>query len=127
MVDLSQTGEQPFRNVDTTVARRLATLMKEVQLDCACHARLDEALARFAALEERREARQHLANARLQRDRIAAVLFFLQDLDELVATENDRSVYLDIAQLFDDIATTAKAGADAVRQLSLLAVETDGA
>jgi hypothetical protein len=127
MLDLLKTDEPTARHVDTTVVRRLATLMKEVQLDCACHARLDEALARFAALEERREASRHLASARLQRDRIAAVLFFLQDLDELVATENDRSVYLDIALLFDDIATTAKTGADSVRQLSLLAAAVDGA
>ena len=49
------------------------------------------------------------------------MLFFLQDLDDLVATESDRSVYLDIALLFEDIATTATAGADAMRQLCMSA------
>ncbi|RWB26214.1 MAG: hypothetical protein EOQ43_31400 [Mesorhizobium sp.] len=93
--------------------------MKDVQLDCGCRSRLDEALARFAALEEQRTACEYLSTARQQRERINAVLFFLQDLDELVATESDRSVYLDIALLFEDIATTAKAGAFAMRQLSI--------
>lgn len=115
----SQGTDRAARHADLTVVRRLATLMKDVQLDCGCLARLDEALARFAALEERRVARHHLASARRQRERIEAVLFFLQDLDDLVATERDRSVFLDIALLFEDIATSATAGADAMRQLSI--------
>ena len=109
------------RHADLTVVRLLATLMKDVQLDCECRSRLDEALARFAALEERRLACQYLASARRQRERIEAVLFFLQDLDDLVATESDRSVFLDIALLFEDIATTATTGADSMRQLSISA------
>ncbi|WP_198139682.1 MULTISPECIES: hypothetical protein [Chelativorans] len=124
--DLSQGTDRPARNVGPTVVRRLTTLMREVQLDCECHSRLDEALVRFAALEERREACEHLASARHQRERINAVLFFLQDLDDLTATEGDNSVYLDIALLFDDIATTARAGAYAMRHLSACPAEPDG-
>ena len=121
VIDLSKGTDRPARHADLSVVLRLATLMKDIQLDCGCRSRLDEALARFAALEERRAACQHLASARRQRERIEAVLFFLQDLDDLVATEGDRSVYLDIALLFEDIATTATAGADAMRQLCMSA------
>lgn len=121
VINSSQGTARAARHADLTVVRRLATLMKDVQLDCECRSRLDEALARFAALEERRLACQHLASARRQRERIEAVLFFLQDLDDLVATESDRSVFLDIALLFEDIATTATTGADAMRQLSMSA------
>jgi len=126
VIDLSQGTDHPARHLRPTVVRRLTTLMREVQLDCECHSRLDEALVRFAALEEQREACEHLASARRQRERIDAVLFFLQDLDDLTVTEGDRSVYLDIALLFDDIATTARAGAFAMRQLSACPAEADG-
>ncbi|MCZ8546519.1 hypothetical protein OOJ09_20215 [Mesorhizobium qingshengii] len=112
------------RFADMAVFGRLAILIKDAQLDCKCHSRLDEMLARFAALEIRRTAREHLANARSQRERIEAILFFLQDLDEMGATERDRSVYLDVALLFDDIANTAKEGAFSMRQLSLSPVQT---
>ena len=126
VINSSQGTARTARHADLTVVRRLATLMKDVQLDCECRSRLDEALARFAALEERRLACQHLASARRQRERIEAVLFFLQDLDDLLATESDRSVFLDIALLFEDIATTATMGAGSMRQLSMsAAAESD--
>ena len=112
------------RFADMAFFGRLAILINDAQLDCECRSRLDETLARFAALEIRRIAREHLANARNQRERIEAILFFLQDLDEMGATERDRSVYLDIALLFDDIADTAKKGAFSMRQLSLSPVQT---
>nr|WP_292772770.1 hypothetical protein [Mesorhizobium sp.] len=126
VIDLSQGNDRSAHHMGPTVVRRLTTLMREVQLDCECHSRLDEALARFAALEERREACQHLASARRQRERINAMLFFLQDLNDLTAAEGDRSAYLDIALLFDDIATTARAGAFAMRQLSACPAKSDG-
>ncbi|WP_292669647.1 hypothetical protein [Mesorhizobium sp.] len=106
------------------IVGRLANVIKDARLDCECRSRLDETLARFAALEIRRAAREHLANARSQRERIEAILFFLQDIDEMGATERDRSVYLDVALLFDDIANTAKEGAYSMRQLSLSPVQT---
>ena len=102
----------------TTAVRRLANVLKGVELDCECHDRLDQALARFEALENRRTAREQLANARRQRERIEAVLYFLQDLDELAPTERDHSIYTDIALLFDDIAVAANDGARSMRHLS---------
>lgn len=112
------------RVADMAVVGRLANLIKDARLDCECRSRLDETLARFAALEVRRAAREHLASARSQRERIEAILFFLQDLDEMGAAERDRSVYLDVALLFDDIASTAKEGAFSMRQLSLSPPQT---
>lgn len=100
------------------LAVRLAAMVRDVQMDCGCRARLDEALERFAALEEQRTANQHLAEARDQRDRIKAVLSLLQDLDDLYATESDQSVHQDLALLFEDIAASAHAGAEAMRQVS---------
>ncbi|UDL90632.1 hypothetical protein LGH82_04625 [Mesorhizobium sp. PAMC28654] len=107
------------RFADMAVVGRLANLIKDARLDCECRSRLDETLARFTALEVRRAAREHLANAHTQRERIEAILFFLQDLDEMGTAERDRSVYLDVALLFDDIANTAREGAFSMRQLSL--------
>lgn len=103
-------GDSPFR--------RLAAVIRDVDLDCDCRARLEEALARFAALEGLRTARAHLSDARRQRERIEAILAFLKDLDELVATEADRSVFAEIAALFDDIASAAAEGSRALRTLA---------
>ena len=100
------------------VVRRLTTLMKGVQLDCDCRARLEDALSRFEALECRRTVREHIEDARRQRAKISAILFFLKDLDELATGDADRSVYDEIALLFEDIAAIARKGSEAMRQLS---------
>jgi hypothetical protein len=99
------------------VIARLTTVVKNARLDCECRSQLDEALDRFAAMERRRTMRGDLSNACDQRRRIESILLFLQDLDDLKATEQDHSVFKDIALLFDDIADAAKEGADAMRRL----------
>ncbi len=106
------------RPAGDTTFRRLSAVIRDVELDCDCRARLDEALARFATLEEGRTARAHLADARRQRERIEAILAFLKDLDELVATEADRSVFAEIALLFDDIAAAAAEGSRSMQVLA---------
>lgn len=111
------------RPAGDTSFRRLAAVIRDVELDCECRARLDAALARFAALEGRRSARAHLADARRQRERIEAILAFLKDLDELVATEADRSVFAEIAVLFDDVAAAAAEGSRALQLLAELPPE----
>lgn len=111
-------GKDAGQYVGTTVVRRLANVLKSVDLDCDCHGKLDAALARFEALEVRRTAREQLGIAHQQRDRIEAVLYFLRDLDELVAMEHDHSAYTDIALLFDDIAAAAREGSSAMRRLA---------
>jgi hypothetical protein len=102
----------------SAVVHRLNTLLKGVELDCGCRSRLQDALARFEALECRRTAREHIQEARRQRERIEAILFFLKDLDELAPGEADGSVYTEIVLLFEDIAAIARKGSDAMRQLS---------
>lgn len=103
---------------EATVIRRIKTLIEGVDLDCECRARLNDALARFATLEQRRMLRQHLARARQHRERIEAILGFLQEVDDLVATEPDRSVYKELALLFEEVAVIAKDGASTMNRLA---------
>ena len=103
---------------------RLSGLIKDARLDCECRSKLDETLSRFATSEIGTAAREHLTNARHQRAHIETILLFLQDLDEIGAAERDRSVYLDLALLFEDIATIAKAGALSMRQLGQFSMLT---
>lgn len=105
---------------EATVMRRIRTLIEGVDLDCECRARLNDALARFATLEHRRMLRQHLVRARQHREKIEAILGFLQEVDELVATEPDRSVYKELALLFEEVAVIAKDGASAMNRLAVL-------
>jgi hypothetical protein len=104
-------------SADRDVVARLTAAMKNARLDCECRSQLDEALDRFAVMERRRTMRGDLSNACSQRRKIEAILLFLQDLDDLKATEQDYSVFKDVALLFDDIADSAKEGAEAMRRL----------
>ena len=104
-------------------------MIDTVELDCECRARLDQALARFSALEDRRMLRQHLVRARQHRERIKAILDFLQEVDDLVTAEPDRSVYAELALLFEEVAAIAAEGAASMHQLAALRdeCETEGA
>jgi len=113
----NMTAKRPGTDPAGDVVARLTAAMKNARLNCECHSQLDEALDRFATMERRRSMRDNLAGACRQRRKIEAILFFLQDLDGLKATEEDHSVYQDIAFLFDDIAIAAREGADAMRRL----------
>ena len=113
----------PKNQTDTAVVRRIMTLIAGVDLDCECRARLDDALTRFTALEHRRVLRQHLIRARQHRERIEAILDFLQEVDELVANEPDRSVYTELALLFDEVAAIAEEGALSMHRLAMLPVD----
>lgn len=117
------TGEQR----DAAVVRRIRTVIDSVELDCECRARLNEALGRFSALEEQRVMRQHLVAARQHRERIRAILDFLHEVDDLVINEPDRSVYTELALLFEEIALIATEGAGAMHSLADLGLEEDGA
>ncbi|MBN9436213.1 MAG: hypothetical protein J0I61_04285 [Bosea sp.] len=96
---------------------RLRRVLRPEDLDCACRERLDGALERFDQLERRRESRRQLAKARDHKERIAALLGFLSDLDSLTEAENDRSVFEELALLFAEIGRSAQAGAAALREL----------
>jgi hypothetical protein len=99
------------------LVERLSNLLDGVDLDCACRARLDDALTRFTDLERLRERRQLLADARHQVVRIGALLDFLKELDELGFNEADRTVFAEVAQLFEDVAEAARQGAADARRL----------
>jgi DNA polymerase/3'-5' exonuclease PolX len=105
---------------EASVIRRIKTLIESVDLDCGCRAQLNDALDRFASLEHRRMLRQHLIRAQQHRERIEAILGFLQEVDDLVATEPDRSVYKELALLFEEVAVIAKEGASAMDRLAVL-------
>lgn len=102
-----------------TLVARLQGVLSSVDFDCRCREKLEGALERFSALEQRRTLRRGLAEARDQRDRIAAILSFLSELDQIAETEPDRSVFEEIALLFDEISISAAAGAAAIRELRL--------
>ena len=105
---------------DAAVIRRIRSVIDNVELDCECRARLDEALGRFAALEQQRTMRQHLVLARQHRERIKAILDFLQEVDHLMVNEPDRSVYAELALLFEEVSVIATEGASAMYSLSML-------
>jgi hypothetical protein len=99
------------------LVQRLAAALDKAHLDCGCRTQLDEALAIFERHERLRDARACLDNARTQREKIEVALLFLNDLDDLTATEADRTVYFDLALLFDGIAEMAQEGAGSMRAL----------
>ncbi|MDX3809529.1 hypothetical protein ACXIUS_12760 [Bosea thiooxidans] len=96
---------------------RLRRVLRPEDLDCACRETLDGALDRFDRLERRRQARGWLTSARDHKERIAALLSFLSELDSLTEAESDRSVFEEMALLFVEIASSAEAGAASLRAL----------
>ena len=81
--------------------RFVRTIVEGLDLDCECRSKLDGALQRFQALEDRRQVRRLILDARHQVERIAAFLDFARELDELTSEEPDHSVFEEIAVLFD--------------------------
>ena len=115
----------PAEQRDAAVVRRIRTVIDSVELDCECRARLNEALARFSALEEQRAMRQQLVLARQHRERIKAIVDFLQEVDDLMVNEPDRSVYTELAMLFDEVAFIATEAAAAMHGLAELRAEDE--
>jgi hypothetical protein len=63
------------------------------------------------ALEDRRQLRRLVFDARHQTERIAALLDLARELDELTTDEPDLSVFEEIALLFEDMREAAALGA----------------
>jgi hypothetical protein len=99
------------------LVHRLTVALDKAHLDCGCRSQLDEVLSRFEKRERMRDARACLVSARTQREKIETALLFLNDLDDLTVTEVDRSVYFDVAMLFDSIVEMAQEGARSMRAL----------
>lgn len=99
---------------------RISNVLTEIDLNCECRSRVRDAIARFETLEDTRQAHHALAQARNHRHRIGALMALLADLDEIGWNEADSSIYLELSDLFEDIATAAREGAAATRQLNRL-------
>lgn len=96
---------------------RLRRTLLFSDLDCRCQDTLAAALDRFGTLERRRLSRQGLTYARDHKDRIAAILTLLSELDQMTEGEQDRSVFEEMALLFLEIASSAQAGAAVLRAI----------
>ena len=83
-----------------------------LDLDCRCRGKLDAALERFEALENRRQVRVLILDSRHQAERIGALLELFGELDTLSTDEADLSVFQEIALLFEDIKAAAMRGAE---------------
>jgi hypothetical protein len=94
---------------------RIRTLIATAALDCHCRQKVGDALQRFMDQEQQRLDRHYLMDARQHRAAIAALLDLLADLEEISWSEGDRSVFQELANLFDDIAQQARSGAEALR------------
>ncbi len=97
------------------VIQRVRGIVRGLELDCECRSKLDSALQRFEALEDRRQLRRLVLDARQQTERIAALLDLARELDELPMDEPDLSVFEEVALLFEGIEEAAARGAADMR------------
>ncbi len=102
---------EQYRARPDDVVRRLRRVLLEAHFDGRCRETLEGALARFQSFEIRRALRF----ARRQRDHIATQIAFLSELDRVSEREEDRTVYEEMALLFDEIGTAAHDAANAIR------------
>ena len=94
-----------------SVVDRLRRGIADADLDCGCREAANDMLDRVG-VEERLIARaEGLADARKMRDAIVLVLALLEELDDLMPDEPDRSAFHEIAGLFQDVADFAAYGA----------------
>ncbi len=96
---------------------RIRSIIGSVAVDCDCRQRVNDALCRFAEMEQQRATRRHLTSSRQHRAAIAAVVDLLAELEDISWQEADRSVFAEFASLFDDIAHHASLGAESLRLL----------
>jgi hypothetical protein len=110
LVDATENADQ--------LTQRIRNLIGTVALDCDCRQRVNDALQRFAGQERHRQDRRCLMDARQQRASIAALVDLLGDLEEVNWQEGDRSVFSELANIFDDIARMAAQGSAAMQMIS---------
>ncbi len=99
---------------------RIRAVIRTVDLDCECREKLDLALHRFEIMEQRRNLRILIQDARRQAEQIASMLDLLRELDEIRADESDNTVFEELALLFDAIAAAAATGARDMRNFRTL-------
>lgn len=98
---------------------RIRSIIGTVALDCDCRQRVNDALGRFAQMEQQRETRRHLLSSRHHRATIAALVDLLAELDEISWQEADRGVFVEFASVFEDIAIHAHRGAEDLRLMGM--------
>jgi hypothetical protein len=100
------------------LVKRMQTVFTGSNMDGHCREMLRSAVDRFLALEARRLSTTLLTRARDRKERIAAILTLLSELNQVTEDESDRSVFEELALLFDEISSTAVAGSAALREIS---------
>lgn len=119
LIDLPAPAAETTPTIEdaASLIERLSHVLLFSGLDCRCRETLAAALDRFGTLERRRLSRRGLAQARDHKDRIIAILSLLSELDQVTESEQDRSVFEEMALLFIEIANSAQAGAVALRAI----------
>jgi len=97
------------------VFHRLRRVLSSLYQHCDCREKITGALDRFEDLEQMRELKTALAEARRQRDWVGAQLSFLTELDEITEHETDKTVFEEMAMLFDEVADAATRAAKIIR------------
>lgn len=99
---------------DGTVVEGLRTGIAAAGLDCGCQDAANDMLDRVDRDDRLARRTSGLADARKMRDAIVLVLALLEELDDLMPDEPDRSALHEIAGLFRDVADFATHGAASV-------------
>ena len=95
----------------------MRSVLNGANMDGHCLEMLRSAFDRFLELETRRLSRRLLTDVRGQKQRIAALLGLLSDLDQITETETDHTVFVEMALLFEEIGRTAAAAAASLREV----------
>ncbi|WP_430511284.1 hypothetical protein [Pannonibacter phragmitetus] len=103
---------------DTALLQRLAHVLQDMGLPCACQEEVERTVAIFTEFEIRRTRRRLLESARERTRQLASFLPYLQDLESPGAAEMDAA---DLAVLADTFRQIAAAAAQGVASLELLA------
>lgn len=102
------------------LARRMRLVLNGANMDGHCLEMLRSAFDRFLELESRRLSRRLLTGVRDQKQRIAALLALLSDLDQITETETDHTVFVEMALLFEEIGRAASVAAASLREVDVV-------
>jgi hypothetical protein len=99
-----------------SVVERLRRGIAAAALDCRCDEVAALVIDEACAAEDRLRRARGLDDARKMRDAIVVVLALLGELDELDPDEPDRTVFHEIAALFQDVENFAAHGVLSARR-----------
>jgi hypothetical protein len=105
------------------LVERMRSVIHGTAMDGHCRDMLTSAFDRFLSMEKRRLSKRLLTRVRGQRERIAAIVTMMSELDRLDETESDRSVFAEMALLFEEISLTAVAASSALREIDRVKAE----